>query len=167
MTKIYSQMSEIEKKRHRLHLKQYADKCKRERRCTACGKRLDPDCIFVRCDPCRARINRLCKRRISERKQTVITHYGGICECCGERNIKFLTLDHIDGGGSQKRLQRRLFGSGFYRIIIKEGFPSGLRILCYNCNCGRNTNAGICPHQEQHEEDIGNQEREPNKSNAA
>jgi hypothetical protein len=157
MTKIYSQMNKEEKKRHNEKVKAYADKCKREHRCTACGKPLILDYPFVRCAKCRKRINRLSKRRIVERKKIVVDHYGGgVCECCGESNIKFLTIDHVDGGGTKKRLDHKMFGSGFYRILIKEGFPKGLRILCYNCNCGRQTNGGICPHKEEHhDEDVG------------
>lgn len=82
-------------------------------------------------------------------KLSVLSHYGGaICKCCGERNLKFLTLDHIDGGGKEHRKQAK--GTGFYRWLIINDFPPcNLQVLCYNCNCGREKNGGICPHKEE------------------
>jgi hypothetical protein len=32
--------------------------------------------------------------------------------------------------------------------FYKNNFPRGYRILCYNCNCGRALNNGICPHKD-------------------
>jgi hypothetical protein len=79
----------------------------------------------------------------------VISHYGGVCHCCGESIEKFLTIDHINGGG---RAHRRAIsydraGDSFYAWLVREGFPPGFALLCYNCNCGRARNGGLCPHQ--------------------
>jgi hypothetical protein len=31
----------------------------------------------------------------------------------------------------------------------RDRFPNDvLRLLCFNCNCGRAKNGGICPHEE-------------------
>lgn len=81
-------------------------------------------------------------------REVVIRHYGGKCSCCGEDNPGFLTIDHKNGCGTKKR---KLHGVGlrFYRWIIKNGYPDDLQILCYNCNCGRELNGGICPHHGQ------------------
>jgi hypothetical protein len=38
-------------------------------------------------------------------KEEFITEYGGHCACCGENNIKFLSIDHIDGNGKAHRLK--------------------------------------------------------------
>lgn len=70
--------------------------------------------------------------------------YGDKCVCCGESERIFLTLDHIDGGGSADYKKGRVTA---LRRIIKERDPTKYRILCWNCNMGRQRNGGICPHQ--------------------
>lgn len=73
--------------------------------------------------------------------------YGGpepACVCCGEREPVFLALDHINGGGN--RQHRELGGGGFYAWLRKNNYPVGFRVLCHNCNLGRELNGGICPH---------------------
>ena len=67
------------------------------------------------------------------------------CSCCGEKELTFLTIDHIDGGGTQHR--KEVPASNLSRWLIKNNFPEGYDILCFNCNCGRYKNGGICPHQ--------------------
>jgi len=70
----------------------------------------------------------------------VIKGYGGKCELCGEDNPHSLTIDHIDGGGSE---ERRVLG-GWYKIYEKlrdENYPrNNYRLLCYNCNCALGSN---------------------------
>lgn len=85
------------------------------------------------------------KQRNSEIKKQVIDYYGGKCKCCNENNIGFLTIDHINNDGGK---HREMIGNGtaFYYWIIKNNYPKDLQILCFNCNCGRNVNGGICPH---------------------
>lgn len=46
----------------------------------------------------------------------------------------FLTIDHINGGGSKLRRSENLYGLKFYRWIKNNNFPDSLRILCFNCN---------------------------------
>jgi hypothetical protein len=80
---------------------------------------------------------------------TALQAYGGknpACACCGEGIPQFLNLDHINGGGGAHR--RETGGGGFYVWLRKNGYPKGFRILCYNCNLGRQINGGICPHEE-------------------
>ena len=94
----------------------------------------------------------MCK--ISERnrkrvKKEVIDHYGGKCVCCGETELLFLTIDHINNNGAEQRLKNGLKGGSSdksYRWIIKNDFPDDLQLLCWNCNCGRARNNGVCPH---------------------
>jgi len=68
------------------------------------------------------------------------------CVCCGESIPALLTIDHINGNG---RKHRESLGAGnglhFYQWLNKH-HPEGFRVLCYNCNCGRRINGGICPH---------------------
>ena len=88
-----------------------------------------------------------------QRRSKVLVAYGEICTCCKESDSRFLTIDHIDGGGSKHRRElskspRRASSGVLIRWLIKKGFPSGFQILCFNCNCGRAINGGICPHQD-------------------
>jgi hypothetical protein len=73
--------------------------------------------------------------------------YGGKCACCGESNRLFLTLDHINGDGNieRKAIQNRQYGT--VGKAIREPDKSKYQILCYNCNCGKRRNKGICPHK--------------------
>ena len=84
------------------------------------------------------------------RKLKVLEAYGGKCECppCGETCPSFLTIDHIDSNGSAHRKQSGITGgSGLYNWLIQNEFPKdNFRLLCFNCNCGRQVNGGVCPH---------------------
>jgi len=86
------------------------------------------------------------KRYSREWREIVIRHYGGKCACCGEDNPGFLTLDHTDNNGCQ---MRKVHGVGLrlYRWITKNNYPEIFQVLCYNCNCGRALNNGVCPHK--------------------
>lgn len=93
------------------------------------------------------------KERNRELKITVFKAYGGaFCVCCGERRLAFLTLDHIHSDGKKHReeLGNRGRGQLFYHYLRRNNFPDfGLRVLCFNCNCGRQANGGTCPHEEE------------------
>lgn len=91
------------------------------------------------------------KERKFKQKIKILTAYsnGKIkCSCCGETEIKFLTLDHLNGNGSEHRAK---FGgsSGVYVHLIKNNFPDKqhYRVLCFNCNT-TNGQYGECPHEE-------------------
>jgi hypothetical protein len=89
-----------------------------------------------------------------QNKKQVISHYSNgtmLCFCCGEKHIEFLTIDHINGGGTMHRKELRKagisLGTGFYRWLIKQNYPDGYRVLCFNCNQARGL-YGQCPHEE-------------------
>jgi len=66
----------------------------------------------------------------------ILKHYSGgteKCACCGIREIEFLTIDHIKGGGAKHRKEVGQ-GTTFYNWIKRNNFPKGFRILCMNCN---------------------------------
>lgn len=99
------------------------------------------------------RYEEFCKRsREYHRKLRleVIIHYGGNppkCACCGETELDFLTIDHINNDGAKHRKQH---GHNFLPNWLKKNdFPEGFRVLCYNCNCGRRINNGVCPHKKR------------------
>ena len=81
-------------------------------------------------------------------KYQVLQHYsdGDIpkCYCCGEIIIEFLTIDHIEGKGAKHR--RRIGTPHIYAWLIKNNYPEGFQVLCYNCNWGKYVNGGVCPH---------------------
>lgn len=73
--------------------------------------------------------------------------YGGKCVCpkCSETNEWFLTLDHINNDGYIARSKGK-YNLSAYRDAIKEYRPDLYRTLCFNCNCAKDKNGGICPH---------------------
>lgn len=81
-------------------------------------------------------------------KMEAFNRYGGPrCVCCGEDLIGFLTLDHINGDGNKwRREDPRSIKQ--YSWLRDKGYPEGFQVLCYNCNCGRDKNGGICPHED-------------------
>lgn len=81
-------------------------------------------------------------------RKEVLAHYGGnapACACCSEDIVRFLTIDHIGGGGNE---HARTVKGPLYRWIKKNNFPAGFRILSFNCNCAIAVNGGECPHQQ-------------------
>lgn len=67
------------------------------------------------------------------------------CACCGERELKFLALDHRDGNGSKHRRDTNAKGNQMYAWIIKNNFPPIFQVLCHNCNLAKGF-YGSCPH---------------------
>ena len=75
-------------------------------------------------------------------KIIALTHYGnGKCACvhCGFKDLRALTLDHINGGGSKERAEQKrnhkrvLVGRTLCRWLHLRGFPVGFQTLCMNC----------------------------------
>lgn len=89
------------------------------------------------------------KKRHLKNKDKVFAAYGGyICKCCGEKEISFLSIDHINNDG-YKLFKEGVHpkGTAFYGWLVKNSFPSGFQVLCMNCQFGKKNNKGICPHQ--------------------
>lgn len=86
------------------------------------------------------------KRWREKIRHQVIEHYSNgkmVCACCGENQYEFLTIDHLDGNGRQ---HRNKIHYPLYHWLVKNNFPSGFQVLCYNCNCAKGK-YGICPHE--------------------
>lgn len=103
---------------------------------------------YLNCDKCRIKRRDCTARWNAQIKQKIVRYYGNKCVCCGERNIKFLTIDHKNNDGHlYRKLGTHKTGSNFYMWIVRNNYPETLQLLCYNCNCGRSRNKGICPHE--------------------
>ena len=132
--------------------------------CGDCGKPKDEK--FSKCQMCLVRHREKAKRynkRYTTRyynkernrqdhlklKLLVLSKYGTVCQCCGEDQYQFLSIDHIDGNGAEHR--RQIFGNprgggGWYRWLRRNGFPPGYRVLCLNCNFAYGFYK-VCPHK--------------------
>ena len=60
-----------------------------------------------------------------------IKYYGGCCAVCGESRVEFLVIDHINNDGNTDRAGR---GDKVCRRLIKNKFPPGFQVLCWNHN---------------------------------
>ena len=90
------------------------------------------------------------RQRLEERGVwlEVLNAYGNQCACCGEAERCFLTIDHVNRDGAAERRIKWQTGNKLYRELRRQGFPQDrYQLLCYNCNLGRERNAGVCPHQ--------------------
>lgn len=80
-----------------------------------------------------------------------MSHYGTICQCCGESHIEFLTLDHIEQNGAEYRKNmassHTCTGYYFYLWLRRNNYPQnlGLQVLCANCNTAKGA-CNKCPH---------------------
>jgi hypothetical protein len=157
---------EEQRKDHAAYMRRYYEKMRSEdpekyrallkekyRRRKASGWKDDPEKIQARNarrDPARMREQGR-MQRLALTKET-FDAYGGHCVCCGETNYTFLTIDHVNGNGTQHR--KELFGDRkagihMYRWLRTQGFPQDdYRLMCFNCNLGRQRNGGACPHSE-------------------
>lgn len=86
------------------------------------------------------------KERAIAKKKLVLDKYGNRCACCGEKEVKFLTLDHKNNNGSEHRKEIGLTTAHLIGWIIRNNFPESIQILCYNCNCSKGHH-GECPHE--------------------
>jgi hypothetical protein len=98
------------------------------------------------------RLRKLNKIYRVRRKEKIFKRYGWEkCACCGERDIRFLTIDHVrNDGGRCRKLGIHRAGSNLFSWMKKNGWPRGrFRALCWNCNAGRYYNGGVCPHKDK------------------
>ena len=88
------------------------------------------------------------RARRLERRLMVLNHYSNgknECDCCKEKEMAFLTLDHINNDGYVHRKESK---NNLYDWLISRNFPDGIRVLCFNCNSGRDKSPGkVCPHE--------------------
>lgn len=100
----------------------------------------------------RARANELQKKRYRALRAQIIFAFVSVCQCCGEAEPMFLELDHISNDGAAHRREIGRGSHATYKRVKDAGFPRDrFRLLCANCNQGRQRNGGMCPHHQQQE----------------
>lgn len=124
-------------------------RCKDGRRsmCTSCAALAMRE--YRATDRGREITNRIQRDYYRRAKLEAIAYYSRgtmSCACCGEGELVFLTIDHVNGDGAEHRRQTRDTNVGV--VLKRAGWPDGYQVLCFNCNCGRERNGGICPHQQ-------------------
>ncbi len=108
--------------------------------CIACKGTLDNPPAKL-CSTCYKKA----KTHIRSRRHAVIEHYGGQCSCCGERDFRFLEIDHIDNSGSLHR--KLVHPSKMCKWLQEQNYPLGFQILCTSCNKAKGNKLTECPHQ--------------------
>ena len=97
-----------------------------------------------------ARVSNYQRFREKVRAEVYAAYGGAHCACCGESNIQFLTIDHINNNGAEHHREvwggKKGTGSAVCGWLKKYNYPPGFQVMCYNCNCGKQRNGGICPH---------------------
>ena len=79
-------------------------------------------------------INLRCKKSLL--RLSIVNLLGGECVRCGQRDLRCLQLDHINGGGNKDSKNRYRGTQQLYRYYLKhplEAFKK-YQILCANCN---------------------------------
>jgi len=77
------------------------------------------------------------KQKLLEDKKNCFEAYGGcVCKLCNFKDIRALTLDHVNNDGAKERKTKRLTGNHIYSYLRREGYPDKHRyqVLCFNCN---------------------------------
>lgn len=124
--------------------------------CNGCGGELEAGAI-LKCAACKEGLRRTERRKKRRLKLQVLELYGGHCACCGEENPWFLTIDHVNRDGAKERREK---GKQVirYDTYLKEK-REDLQVLCFNCNCAREHNNGVCPHKIEDAEEFGFMEK--------
>jgi hypothetical protein len=77
--------------------------------------------------------------------EAVIDGYGGKCSCCGCDTREFLTIDHVNGGGSQHRREEGKLAA--HLDALARNFPPDYQLRCFKCNFSKHLGEGLCLHE--------------------
>jgi hypothetical protein len=91
----------------------------------------------------------LSRRRLS---WSVLSNYSGggdpVCNCCGEGNLFFLTIDHINNDGRFYKEHTKSSRKFWNELMSSPIDLNRYQVLCYNCNVGRSWREDrVCPHK--------------------
>ena len=109
----------------------------KQNKCVRCGS-------SVSGTKCCASCNLRLKETREQEKDLVFEHYGRECSCCRETRKEFLSVDHVNNDGAEHR--KTMKTSYIYKWLVKNKFPTGFQILCFNCNIAKGI-YGSCPHK--------------------
>jgi len=80
------------------------------------------------------RKNQINRRCYQKRKLVVLNHYSNnTCACafCGIKDIRVLSIDHVEGGGREHKRQTGY--NSIYDWLLQNHLPPGFQVLCMNC----------------------------------
>jgi hypothetical protein len=117
-----------------------------DRKCTACGATNELPGVY--CSPCKTKKR---DKRFALKAHVMQVYGNGCCACCGETELGFLTIDHVNNDGAAHRRrnggsQHAFCGVEIYAWLRRNNYPEGFQVLCYNCNCAKGK-LGECPHE--------------------
>ena len=75
----------------------------------------------------------------------LLTDNKNACNCCGEKNLSFLTVDHINADGKIER-RNNILTYRLYKKIIDYPDKEKYQILCFNCNISKSHHQNVCSH---------------------
>jgi len=97
-----------------------------------------------------------CTRAMREYSRKVRTLLGGKCVCCGEAELEFLAVDHIQNDGKHAKKNKNGTRNAYsYYSEIVNGFKVGndsavkmrFQLMCHSCNESKHQGHGLCVHQ--------------------
>ena len=94
------------------------------------------------CDVCMEKQIESARLRRKETKEFIYKHFGSKCSCCGETDIRAMSLDHINNDGYLDKVSetgKKQITPAWYarlRTLIEanEPLPRDLQMLCFNCH---------------------------------
>ena len=92
--------------------------------------------------------NKKSREYIRKTRLEVLAHYSKgkmCCDCCLEKNVEFLSINHINGGGTKHR-EKIGRGRSVCGWLRANNYPIGYNVLCHNCNMSLGF-YGYCPHK--------------------
>lgn len=137
---------------HRAYTQKRLERARKKKLCDKCNGKIQGD--HTKCENCRKIARAACLKSNAKTKAECFAVYGGKCTCCGESQLVFLTIDHVNGNGSAHRRElakenksrgRDFGGARMYRWLKRQGWPAGFQVLCWNCNVAKRQ-LGRCPH---------------------
>lgn len=123
------------------------------RHCKDCHRRLTSAWINARPETRRAYSRQWGKRLRIRTLRVVARSRNPQCSCCGETEVDFLVIDHMNGGGSKESASYGNHREFYQGIVQGKRDTSDLQILCANCNTAKGR-AGTCPHHRVRREGV-------------
>lgn len=101
------------------------------------------------CKKCNRKVvNKSYREKASKLRIELLCYYSHLdipsCRCCGETEIQFLAIDHLEGG-SQEDYKKHKNTMNYYNYLLKNKHKKKMQVLCHNCNSAF-AHYGFCPH---------------------